>query len=75
MTMAFGFDAGGGGGVARGGVLALYRERLDLGALSPDPVQENVAATLHALAERLEAYRPAPVAEGFGGWLDRLRFG
>jgi cell division protein ZapE len=71
MTKAVGF----GEGTARGGVLALYRDRLALGALAPDPVQEKAAAVLDDLARRLRKYRPAPVAEGFGGWLERLRFG
>ncbi len=75
MTMAFGYGAGKGKDTAQGGVVALYRDRLAQGALAPDPVQENAVAVLDDLAARLRDYRPAPVAEGFGGWLDRLRFG
>ncbi len=75
MTIEVGFGADGGDGSARGGVLAFYREMRTLGALKPDSAQEEIIAALHALGERLEAYRPMPVADGFGGWLDRLRFG
>lgn len=76
MHVEAGFGAVDGGKSARGQLLAAYCAMLADGRLKPDPGQEEIAAELQALSDKLAGYRPAPVAEGgFGGWLDRLRFG
>ncbi|MGF1474555.1 MAG: cell division protein ZapE [Geminicoccaceae bacterium] len=52
------------------GPLALYRQRLEAGELSPDPDQERAVEALDRLAARLADYRPAAPSKGF---LSRLR--
>lgn len=76
MHVEAGFGAVDGGKSARGRLLTAYCAMLAEGRLKPDPGQEEIASQLQALSDKLVDYRPAPVAEGgFGGWLDRLRFG
>ncbi|WP_337997863.1 cell division protein ZapE [Oleispirillum naphthae] len=75
MNVEVGVGTVEGGSAMHGGLLSVYRAMLAAGEIKPDPAQEEIAAALHALGERLAVYRPAPVAEGFGGWLERLRFG
>ncbi len=76
MHVEVGFGAVDGGKSARGGLMTAYCALLADGRIKPDPGQEEIADQLQVLSDKLETYRPAPVAEGgFGGWLDRLRFG
>ncbi|MBN2753108.1 MAG: AFG1 family ATPase [Rhodospirillaceae bacterium] len=75
MNANIGIGTAKGKGGPHGGLLSAYRQGLARGVLKPDSAQEEIVAALHEAWERLEGYRPPPVVEGFGGWLERLRFG
>ncbi len=75
MHVEVGFGALSGETSARGGLMGAYCAMLADGRLKPDPAQEEIADALQALSDKLAGYRPAPVVEGLGGWIDRLRFG
>lgn len=56
----------------RGGPLAAYRNKLDAGDLSFDPVQALAAEKLQSLHNALKHYQPAA---GSAGWKERLGLG
>jgi len=52
-----------------GGPSALYQERIEAGAINPDPAQQRVVTQLQRLHETLRDYQPAITRRGLLNWL------